>query len=251
MNDTAAATLRRSIRSMKVKHTARVAKLRPMAQALIAVVGGTGKLGAALARRWLKAGLEVVIGSRDAARAAESAAQLARELGRAVQSGANREVAARAALIVVSVPYAAQLATLADIRDVVSGKLVVDTTVPLVPPKVMRVQLPPEGAAALRAQRQLGASVTVCAAFHNVPAHKLATDERIDCDVLVFGDERAARARVVELAQAAGLRGLHGGALANAAAAEALTSVLIFLNKTYTVDGAGVRFTGQFKEPGA
>jgi NADPH-dependent F420 reductase len=131
----------------------------------------------------------------------------------------------------------------------VAGKIVVDTTVPLVPPKVMRVQLPPEGSAAVRAQRLLGGGVTVVSAFHNVAAHKLATDEDIDCDVLVFGDDKAARAKVVSLANQAGLRGLHGGMLANSAAAEALTSVLIFINKTYSVDGAGIRITGKLVEP--
>lgn len=216
---------------------------------LIAVVGGTGKLGAALARRWVGAGLNVVIGSRDAARAADTAAAIARACGRRVDSGSNRAAAERAGLIVVTIPYAAQAETLADIRPVVGGKIVVDTTVPLVPPKVMRVQLPEEGAAALRARRLLGDSVTVVSAFHNLAAHKLATDAPIDCDVLVFADERAARARVVRLANAAGLRGLHGGALANSAAAEALTSVLIFINKTYAVDGAGIRITGALVQP--
>jgi len=218
-------------------------------ESLIAVVGGTGKLGAALARRWVKAGLDLIIGSRDAARAAETAALLTRELGRRVESGSNHDAAERASVVVVTVPYGAQSATLTDIRPVVSGKIVVDTTVPLVPPKVMRVQLPQEGAAALRAQRLLGPSAVVVSAFHNVAAHRLATGENIDCDVLVFGDDRQARARVVRLAQAAGLRGLHGGPLANSAAAEALTSVLIFVNKTYAVDGAGVHLTGNFTAP--
>jgi NADPH-dependent F420 reductase len=157
-------------------------------------------------------------------------------------------VAAHAAIVVVTVPYAAQADTLTDIRPVVAGKIVVDTTVPLVPPKVMRAQLPPEGAAAIRAQRLLGDDVTVVSAFHNVAAHKLATDESVDCDVLVFGDNREARVRVVRLVRAAGLRGLHGGALVNSAAAEALTSVLIFINKAYAVDGAGVRITGDLTE---
>jgi 8-hydroxy-5-deazaflavin:NADPH oxidoreductase len=215
----------------------------------IAVVGGTGHLGAALARRWLKAGLTVLIGSRDAARAAQAAGPLGAALGRGVESGSNREVAARAGIILVSVPYAAQEGTLKELAGVTAGKLVIDTTVPLVPPKVMRVQLPPEGCAALRAQRILGDAVSVVSAFHNVAAHKLATDERIDCDVLVFGDKREARERVVGLAQAAGLHALHGGALANSAAAEALTSVLIFINKTYAVDGAGIRITGALREP--
>jgi 8-hydroxy-5-deazaflavin:NADPH oxidoreductase len=215
----------------------------------IAVIGGTGKLGAALARRWAKAGLEVIIGSRDAARAQAAAAALRTELNVTVGSGSNAEAATRAATLVLTVPYAAQAATLEEIRAAAAGKILIDTTVPLVPPKVMRVQLPPEGSAAVRAQQLLGAGVTVVAAFHSVAAHKLATDADIDCDVLVFGDERAARARAVALARAAGLRGLHGGALANAAAAEALTSVLIFINKTYQVDGAGIRITGPLIEP--
>jgi NADPH-dependent F420 reductase len=113
----------------------------------------------------------------------------------------------------------------------------------------MRVQLPPEGSAAARAQKLLGEGVRVVSAFHNVAAHKLATDAVVDCDVLVFGDQKEAREPVIALAAAAGLRGLHGGALANSAAAEALTSVLIFMNRTYSVDGAGLRITGELKTP--
>ena len=127
---------------------------------------------------------------------------------------------------------------------VAEGKIVIDTTVPLMPPKVARVQLPPEGSAAQRAQNLLGEDVRLVSAFHNVAAHKLATDQIVDCDVLVFGDDKPARAVAVELADCAGLRGLHAGVLANAAAAEALTSILIFINKNYKVDGAGIRITG-------
>ncbi len=216
---------------------------------LIGIVGGTGNLGAALARRWVKAGLSVMIGSRDPTRAQTTAAALTQEFGRAVASGSNRATAERAGLLVVTVPYSAHESTLSDIRGGAAGKLLIDTTVPLVPPRVMRVQLPPQGSAAVRAQQILGEAVTVAAAFHSVAAHKLATDAQIDCDVLVFADQKEARTRVLRLVQAAGLRGLHGGALANAAAAEALTSVLIFINKTYGVDGAGVRITGALQEP--
>jgi predicted dinucleotide-binding enzyme len=91
----------------------------------------------------------------------------------------------------------------------------------------------------------------VVSAFHNVASHKLATDQTIECDVLVFGDQRAARERVISLVEDCGLRGLHGGALCNSAAAEALTSVLIFINRTYSVDGAGIRITGDLKPPKA
>lgn len=211
----------------------------------IAVIGGTGNLGAAIARRLAKAGRQVVIGSRSA----ENARKAADELGLGI-TGLQNAAAARAGdIVLVTVPFAAQEATLLDIRDHVSGKIVVDTTVPLVPPKVMRVQLPSEGSAAERARRIVGEDVRMVSAFHNVAAHKLATDEDVACDVLVFGDDKAARSVVVELAEATGLRGLHGGALANSAAAEALTSVLIFMNKTYGVDGAGIQITGKLTPP--
>jgi len=214
-------------------------------EATIAVIGGTGKLGAAIARRLAKAG-KVIIGSRSA----ESADATASELGFCLAGLENAAAAAAGDIVIVTVPFAAQDATLFDIAPHVSGKIVVDTTVPLVPPRVMRVQLPAEGSAAVRAQRLLGDGVAVVSGFHNVAAHKLITDDDIGCDVLVFGDDKAARARVVALADAAGLRGLHGGPLANSAAAEALTSVLIFLNKTYQVDGAGIRITGALIDPG-
>lgn len=213
--------------------------------ATIAVVGGTGKLGAAIARRLAKAGRRVIIGSRSA----DSAQKAAAELGFGLTGLANADAAAAGDIVIVTVPFAAQEATLAEIAPHVAGKIVVDTTVPLVPPKVARVQLPEEGSAAVRAQKLLGEGVTTVSAFHNVAAHKLATDEDVGCDVLVFGDDKAARARVIELVEAAGLRGLHGGALVNSAAAEAMTSILIFINKAYSVDGAGIQITGKLIEP--
>jgi len=211
----------------------------------IAVIGGSGNLGAALARRWAKAGRRVVIGSRDPSKASAAAGRLANELGVDVSGAGNLDAARQGDVVVVAVPFFSQLQVLQEIRPALTGKVLIDTTVPLVPPKIMRVQLPREGSAALRAQQLLGAEVRLVSAFHNVAAHKLAMDEAIDCDVLVFGDDKKARAIAVELAQRAGLRGLHGGALANSAAAEALTSILIFLNRTYRVDGAGIRITGQ------
>lgn len=217
----------------------------------IAVIGGTGHLGRALAGRWAKAGLDVIVASRDATRAAATARELSAEAGRAVRGATYADAARDATIVVVTVPYASQSAVLEELRAAVAGKIVVDTTVPLVPPKVMRVQLPDEDSAAVRAQKVLGEGATVVSAFHNVAAHRLATGESVECDVLVFGDKRDARERVVALATAAGLRGLHAGALANSTAAEALTSVLIFLNKHYSVDGAGIRVTGRLVEPPA
>ena len=137
----------------------------------------------------------------------------------------------------------AQAATLAGIKDVVGQAIVVDTTVPLMPPKVMRVQLPAAGSAALEAAAHLGEGVRLVTGFHNVAAHKLATDEDVACDVLVFSDDKDARDTVIALAEDMGMRGIAGGSLANSAAAEALTSILIFMNKTYKADGAGIVFT--------
>lgn len=213
--------------------------------AKIAVVGGTGHLGNAIARRLVRFGHDVAIGSRSA----ESAQKAAAEIGAGVGSGANDDVVEGAAFVIVAVPYAAQGATLAEIKDKVGGAIVVDTTVPLVPPKVMRVQLPAAGSAAMEARAHLGPDVRLVTAFHNVAAHRLATGEDVDCDVLVFGDDVEARKAVVDLIVGMGMRGLAAGALVNSAAAEALTSLLIFMNKTYSADGAGIRFTGLTTAP--
>ncbi|WP_404478883.1 NADPH-dependent F420 reductase [Novosphingobium sp. BL-52-GroH] len=211
----------------------------------IAVIGGTGSLGAAIAGRLARAGHRVVVGSRDAERAQEGAAAI----GPDVIGMSNADAARAGDLLIVAVPFAAQQSTLAEIAPGAVGKIVVDTTVPLVPPKVMRVQLPAEGSAAVRAQVLLGEGVRVVSALHNVAADRLASGEDVACDVLVFGDDRDARAQVVTLIEAMGMRGLHAGSLANSAAAEAMTSVLIFLNKTYKVHGAGIRVTGNLTIP--
>ena len=212
--------------------------------AKIGVIGGTGALGKAMARRLAKAGHHVTIGSR----AAESAQAAATEVGAAV-GAANDEAARGQEVVIVTVPYSAHASTLAQIKDAVGAAIVVDTTVPLVPPKVMRVQLPDAGSAAAEAKEHLGEGVRLVSAFHSVAAHKLIHDEKVDCDVLVFSDDVEARNVVIGLCEDMALRGLSGGALVNSAAAEALTSILIYLNKTYGGDGAGIRFTGLTKAP--
>jgi NADPH-dependent F420 reductase len=209
----------------------------------LAVIGGTGTLGSGLARRWARAGYPVVIGSRSAEKALEAARALPAS-GPAARGATNADAAGAGAIIVVTVPWASQAQILDEIKPHVAGKLVVDTTVPLVPPRVARVQLPPEHSAALAAQKRLGEGTRVVAAFHNVAAHKLQEDAEIDCDVLIFGDEPKDREVVLGLAKAAGLRGVHAGPLVNSVAAEALTSVLIGINRNYKVDGASIRITG-------
>jgi 8-hydroxy-5-deazaflavin:NADPH oxidoreductase len=210
-----------------------------------AIIGGTGPLGSGLARRLWLAGYGVVIGSRTAAKAEAAVAALAGAASPARLRGADNAAAARLGEVVfVTVPWVSQAAILDEIKPHLTGKLVVDTTVPLVPPKVARVKLPEQHSAALAAQLRLGPQVRVVSAFHNVAAQKLAGAGPIDCDVLVFGDDPKDRQIVVGLATAMGLVAVHAGPLANSVAAEALTSVLIGINRNYKVDGAGIRITG-------
>lgn len=210
----------------------------------IAVVGGTGHLGKAIARRLVKAGHVVSIGSRDAERAAATKAELG-----AAGHGLNAEVAADQDIVIVTVPHASQAETLADIKEPAGSAIIVDTSVPLVPPKVMRIQLPPAGSAAAQARDVLGSTAKLVTAFHNVAAHTLITDAKIECDVLVFSDDVEARDAIIRLCGDMELRGLSGGVLTNSAAAEALTSILIYMNKTYGADGAGIRFTRLTEAP--
>ncbi|MCY3720257.1 MAG: NADPH-dependent F420 reductase [Anaerolineaceae bacterium] len=212
----------------------------------IAVLGGTGAEGSGLALRWARAGYPVIIGSRVEERARTRAATLqARAAGANIRGAENRAAAEVADLVVLSVPYSAHRPTLERVRPALEGKILVDLTVPLRPPAVRRVQLPPGQAAALEAQEFLGPEVRVVAAFQNVSAEVLDDEgATVDCDVLVCGNDSAARETVVTLATAAGMRGLHAGQLANAVAVESLTPVLLFINRRYGGRHSGVRITG-------
>ena len=212
----------------------------------IGILGGTGKEGNGLAYRWALAGHDVVIGSREAGKALASATELNQLLGgKARVRGASNLDAAQAALVVLTVPYAVQLATADNVAERLAGKILVDVTVPLAPPKVDKVQLPNGESAVVALQRRLGAAVKVVSAFQNVSAtHLKDAAHEIDCDVLVCGDDAEAREVVIGLAHDAGLRAWHAGVLANSVAAEALTSVLIAINKRYKVAGSGIRITG-------
>jgi 8-hydroxy-5-deazaflavin:NADPH oxidoreductase len=210
----------------------------------IAVIGGTGKEGSGLALRWANAGCDVIIGSREAEKAQVSAAELNQQSGReAVRGMANEDAAMLANLVVLTVPYSAHQSTLETIREAVQGKVLVDVTVPMQPP-VTQVHLPPGGSAAQEAQALLGANVRVVSAFQNVSAvHLKKLGESGHCDVLITGDDADAKEQVVKLAEAAGMRGIDAGLLANAVAAESLTSVLLYMNKRYGVKGAGIQIT--------
>ena len=207
----------------------------------IAILGGTGALGLGLASRWIRSGHEVLIGSRTI----ESAKSACGKLNINEDQGMlNVDAAKQSEIACLTVPFSFQLDILSEVKDALSGKILIDGTVPLVPPKVMRVQLPKEGCAAIRAQTLLGDSVQVISAFQNISAELLQTDAGIDCDVLVCGDKRDSREQVIALVNDAGLTGWHAGPLCNSAAAEALTSVLIAINKNHTIKHSGIKITG-------
>ena len=152
---------------------------------------------------------------------------------------------AAADVVVLTVPFAGQMATIGGLQSELAGKILIDVTVPLVPPKVSRVQLPPSDSCVVAVQQLLGDKVRVVSGFQNVSAHKLKNlGHSIECDVLVTGDDKEARAVGIALAEAAGLRGIDGGPLANSVVAESLTSMLIWINRTYKIPDAGIRITG-------
>ena len=215
----------------------------------IGIVGGTGDLGRGLAVRLAKAGHPLIIGSRNAEQAVASAEAVSAVLAErgiahpAISGADNVATAQQGDIVFVTVPFGAHQPTLESIRDAVQGKVVVDVTVPLVPPKVARVQLPAEGSAGQIAQALLGEAVHVVSAFQNVAAAHLQADMEIPCDVLVTGNDKPARQTVIDLIESMGMRGFHAGLINNAAAAEALTSILININKQYKTH-AGLRLTG-------
>jgi NADPH-dependent F420 reductase len=216
------------------------------AKLTIAVLGGTGKEGGGLALRWAHKGHKVILGSRSGERAQDSAEAMNATLGSNCVSGSeNLDAAAAADLVVLAVPYAVQQSTVENVRQHLGGKILIDVTVPLMPPNVSRVQLPEGGSAIEAVQKLLGEGVRVVSAFQNISAHHLAhLEAEIECDVLVCADDPAAADEVVGLAQEIGLKAWNAGPLCNSVVAEALTSVLIALNRKYKVPGSGIRITG-------
>jgi 8-hydroxy-5-deazaflavin:NADPH oxidoreductase len=211
----------------------------------VAVLGGTGKEGSGLALRWANSGYHVIIGSRDAERAQTKATELNELINGNIEGLSNQDATTKADIIVLTVPYDAHKATLESVRNEVQGKILVDVTVPMQPPDIRKVYVPTGHAASLEAQALLGDGVKVVSAFQNVSAsHLKKLDHEMACDVLVTGDDDAAKTHTIHLVEAAGMRGIDAGPLVNAVAAEALTPVLMYINKKYAVKGAGIHITG-------
>lgn len=211
-----------------------------MNKKLISLLGGTGDLGTGLATRFLKAGYKVIIGSRTL----EKAQQAERSLGKNTEGLLNKDAALQGEIIILTVPFSHQRGIVEECKTELKGKLFIDTTVPLMPPKVATVQLPSEGSAAEIAQNILGDDVRVVSAFQNISAELLKSDKEIDCDVLVCGNKKEWRQEVIDLVNTLGMKGWHAGMLPNSAAVEAMTSVLISINKHHAISYSGIKVTG-------
>jgi NADPH-dependent F420 reductase len=212
----------------------------------IAILGGTGKEGKGLAYRWAKAGYHVLIGSRSPEKAKAVVLELADLLGSdvSIEGKSNLEAARAADIVVLTVPYTAHKTTLEEVKEALQGKILVDVTVPLVPPKVTKVQMPPAGSAAQEARQVLGEGVEVAAAFQNISYEHLLREQGIECDVLVCGTSKETRQEAIKLVAAAGLIGWDAGPIENSVVVEGLTSVLIYINKQYGSTHAGIKITG-------
>jgi len=216
----------------------------------IAIVGGTGPEGSGLALRWAQAGETIVVGSRDAQRALETASKLTEKIGGGMRvSGTeNKFACADAEIVVLTVPFEAQADMLKHIKPALRpGQILVDTTVPLAasiggkPTRTLGVW---QGSAAQQAAELVPEGVAVVAAFHNLAADLLQLDGPIDCDVIVCSDDKEAGKRVRELARKIpGVRALDGGKLENARIVEQITAVLIGLNIRHK-GHSGLRITG-------
>ena len=212
----------------------------------IAILGGTGKEGKGLAFRWARAGYKIIIGSRSLDKAETAALEICGYLTEtaAVEAMLNPEAAAAGDIAVLTVPFAVHQEMLNSLIPQLQGKILIDVTVPLVPPKVTKVQMPPAGSAAQEAQQILGEAVQVVSAFQNISYENLLNQEDIDCDILVCGSGKASREIVLNLIKAAGLVGWDAGPIENSVVVEGLTSILIGINKQFGVKSSGIKITG-------
>jgi 8-hydroxy-5-deazaflavin:NADPH oxidoreductase len=217
---------------------------------VIAVIGGTGPAGTGLAVRWARTGESVIIGSRDAARAQQTAETIRKRAGANAQISGMENSAACAAsdLLVLTVPFEGQAALLKQLKPAIRpGSVLIDATVPLaasVGGRASRTIGVWQGSAAQQTTELVPKGVSVAAAFHNVSADILNSDEDVDCDVIVCSDDPNATQIAMELAaKIAGVRAIDGGKLENARIVEQITALLIGLNIRHKGHG-GIRITG-------
>jgi NADPH-dependent F420 reductase len=213
----------------------------------IAIIGGTGKEGKGLAYRWAKAGYHTIIGSRDPQKAENTAIVIKKLIPNKITifGMSNEQAAQECDIAVLTIPYSAHKFTLEALKTFFIGKLVIDVTIPLVPPKITKVQMPAAGSAAQEADIILGKSVRLATAFHNISYEHLLEDHlENNCDVLVTGTSKENRLDTLLLVKDAGFIGWDAGPIENSVVLEGLTSILIGINKQYGSTHAGLRITG-------
>jgi 8-hydroxy-5-deazaflavin:NADPH oxidoreductase len=218
---------------------------------VVAVVGGTGAEGSGLALRFAKAGLRILIGSRNVERAQAAAKEISAQARTGEVTGhTNPDAVSKAAIVILTVPLSAQVETLKSIRtSFASGAILVDATVPLeiaIGGRLSRTLALWDGSAAQQAARLAPVGVPVLAAFHGLSAEALKRiDEPVDCDALICGDNAEAKAVVSQLAETIpGVRAIDAGPLENARFLESFAALLIALNLRHKVKHSGVRITG-------
>jgi len=212
------------------------------AQFSVAIVGGTGNLGSALALRLGAPGVKVIIGSRDAQKAQNVGATLKPKMRAGELTGTtNPEAVKQGEFVVIAVPYEGHQQMVQDLKGQLAGKIVIDTVVPL---KKVRPFVPPAGSALQEAQEILAGEAPVVGALHNISAVDLGEVDAPLGDVLVCGDNEVAKQKVMEIIRRIGARAFDGGAAANAYVIEGLTGVIIHLNRKYKSKHGSIKITG-------
>jgi NADPH-dependent F420 reductase len=212
----------------------------------LAVIGGTGSEGSAIAARFAKAGVRVLIGSRDAMKAQNTANIINTKFSsKNVEGYSNRDAAAKADVVLLSIPYDGMKPILEDLKTAVQGKIVINIASSLDPERKSRAKLNPKGSITAEVQEFFGEDAKVVAAFQNISPEQLEKfDSKIETDVLVCGGDKEAREAVVAMIRKTGIEAFDAGVLANAVVVETMTAVLIYINIKYKMKGAGISLVG-------
>jgi 8-hydroxy-5-deazaflavin:NADPH oxidoreductase len=213
----------------------------------LAIIGGTGKEGSAIAARFAKAGVRVLIGSRDAMKAQNTANTINSKFGiKNVEGYTNKDAAAKADVVLLAIPYDGMKPILEDVKSSMPGKIAINIASSLDAEKKSRARIiTPAGSITAEIQQFFGEATKVVAAFQNISPEQLEKlDEKIETDVFVVGADREARDLVINLIKKAGIDAFDAGMIQNAVVVETMTAALIAINIRYKVKGAGIRLVG-------
>lgn len=212
----------------------------------IAIIGGTGKEGFAIATRFARAGFRTIIGSRSSERAINAAYNLNTQFNIITAEGStNRDATTKADVVILAVPYEGMKPILEDIKPVASGKIIINIASSLDSEKKSRARINPAGSIAMEIQNFLGSSAKVLDAFQNISPEQLEKfDEKIETNVLVVGADRETRDRIIGVIKKIGIDAFDAGTIQNAIVVETMTAALIAINLRYKIKGAGIQLVG-------